>query len=174
MEEKYKFGKDYNSIVKNVPTHKTSASLDMCIFERNCKKYTRILNIEFKHKKIENKNIGKDILNLLRESQDGAFIHLLDNTNRGTFCNKNKTGILICFTTPFWILSQVGIIKIIIHLIILSLEQKKNKPLNPILIPRKLRKSDLDKINSIFYAEKDCINITEIDEREWRRENLIR
>lgn len=173
-EEKYKFGENYKSIVQNVNIRKTSASLDMCIFERISDNYKRILNIEFKHKKCNDKNIGKDILKLLRESQDGAFIHLLNNTDRGTFCNKGKTGIFDIFHKSFLDLkSNWNNEDKTIHLIILSLEQKNTKSRKPFLIHCKIGKSNLDNSDNIFCTEKGCGNITEIEEREWKIENLI-
>ena len=89
---KFKFGKVYDTI--KFDEDGQSGSLDMCIFERNSNTYNRILNIEFKHKNGNIGKTGKDILKLIQEKQDGAFIHLLDNTNNGTLCNKGKTGVL--------------------------------------------------------------------------------
>ncbi|MEA3505372.1 MAG: hypothetical protein U9R32_09310, partial [Bacteroidota bacterium] len=63
----------------------------MCVFERNSNKYERILNIEFKHKNASIKKIGKDVLKLMQEKQNGVFIYLLENTNSGTLRNVSKT-----------------------------------------------------------------------------------
>lgn len=175
-EKKYKFGIDYSHIVKNRDVHKTSASLDLCVFERNPnKEYYRILNIEFKHKKSNDKNIGKDILKLLREPQDGAFIQLLKNTDRGTFRNNNKTGIFDILHKSFldfkseWFSENKTI-----HLIILSLEKKKDKLLKPIMLYCEIGKSDLNKLDDIFYVKKDCGNIREIEEGHWKIDYLKR
>ena len=68
-----------------------SALIDMCIFEfKDKKKYNRILNIEFKHGNVHINHIAKDIYKLIHEKEDGAFILLLENTNKGTLINNNK------------------------------------------------------------------------------------
>lgn len=169
--EKYKFGKTYEEIIQNIDIHKTSASLDMCVFERIQDKYERILNIEFKHKNASIKKIGKDILKLMREKQDGAFIHLLENTNRGTLCNANETGVFNKLYKSFsdfkdnWNNEDKSI-----QLIIISLEQKKNKPLKPVLIHREINKSNLNNLKEIFFIDKGCGNMTEIKGKEWKVE----
>jgi len=166
-KEKYKFGKTYEEIVKNAGIHKTSASLDMCVFKNTSDKYKRVLNIEFKHKNTGIKNIAKDILKLLREEQNGAFIHLLNNTDRGTLCNAKETGVFNKFYKSFmdfkgnWNNEDKYI-----HLIILALKQK-------MLIHRKICKTDLDNLKEIFFTDKGCGNITEITGKEWKVEFKI-
>ncbi len=166
--EKYKFGKTYDEIIKNVNIHKTSASLDMCVFERFDNKYERILNIEFKHKNTVDKNIAKDILKLLREKHNGTFIHLLNNTNkgtdRGTLWNKKGTGVFNKFCKSFsdfkdnWNNDNKSI-----QLVILSLKQE-------MLIHRKICKADLDNLKEILFIDKGCGNMTEIRGKEWQVE----
>ncbi len=87
-QQKYKFGKNITDIKPNVGR---SASLDMCIFEPQKKKeFKRKLNIEFKFDNVSNFKIQKDFLKLINEDQNGAFIHLLKNTDSGTLSNSNK------------------------------------------------------------------------------------
>lgn len=168
-EEKYKFGKTYKEIVQNVDVYKTSASLDMCVFERKSNKYERILNIEFKHKNTKDKNIGKDILKLIREEQNGVFIHLLNSTDRGTLCNAKETGVFDKLYKSFtdfkanWNNDNKTI-----QLIIMSLEIKKGKPTKPVLIHRKINKADLNNLKNIFFIESGCGNMTEIQGNEWK------
>lgn len=173
-KEKYKFGETYEEIVKNAGIHKTSASLDMCVFKNISDKYKRVLNIEFKHKNTGIKNIAKDILKLLREEQNGAFIHLLNNTDRGTLCNAKETGVFNKFYKSFMdFKGNWNNDKKYIHLIILSLEQKKNKLSKPVLIHRKITKADLSNLKEIFFTNKGCGNITEIKGKEWKVEFKI-
>jgi len=98
-QKKYKFGKTYEEIkaCEGVYEEKgKSALLDMCIFQERkySQEYKRILNIEFKHKNAGLKNIGKDILKLVHEEQNGVFILLLESFNSETFCNKSETGVI--------------------------------------------------------------------------------
>ena len=137
----------------------------MCVFKNISNKYERILNIEFKHKNTVDKNIAKDILKLLREKQNGAFIHLLNNTrkgaHKGTLCNVNKTGVFDKFYKSFsdfkanWTNDRKSI-----QLIIISLNQK-------MLIYRKISKPDLNNLKEIFFIGKDCGNMTEIKGNGW-------
>ena len=170
--DKFKVGKEY----KTIKTDKEgqSASLDMCVFERNSNKYERILNIEFKHKNASIKKIGKDVLKLMQEKQNGVFVHLLNNTDRGTLCNEKETGVFNKLYKSFtdfkenWTNDDKSI-----QLIILSLEQKKNKTPKPILIHRKICKADLGNLKEIFLIDTDCGNMTEIKEKEWKVEHKI-
>ncbi len=166
-EEKYKFGKSYKEIVKNVDIHKTSASIDMCVFNKIENTYERILNIEFKHKNTSKKNIAKDILKLSREKQNGAFVLLLNNTNkgrsRGTLWNENNTGVFNKFSKSFsdfernWCGKDKSI-----HLIIMSLSQNT-------LIHRKIIETDLDELHNIFFEDSGCCNIKEVEGRGWEK-----
>lgn len=161
---KYKFGKTYSNIEVN--ENGQSASLDMCVFKRVFDVYNRILNIEFKHKNSSIKNIGKDILKLLQETQNGTFIHLLDNSNKGTLCNKKETGVFNKFYKSFtdfkarWSNNNKSI-----HLIIISLKQKT-------LIHRKLNKPDLNNLKDIFFIKNGCGNIIEINGKCWQSETI--
>lgn len=167
-EEKYKFGKTYNEIVDNIDNHKTSASLDMCVFERNLDKYERVLNIEFKHKNASLKNVGKDVLKLMQEKQNGVFIYLLENTNSGTLRNENKTrnGVFDKLYKSFtdfkvnWNNENESI-----QLIILSLKQE-------ILIHRTISKADLDNLKEIFFIDTACGNISNIKEKGWQQQTI--
>lgn len=85
---KYKLGKH----VTNFKAHNIygqSALIDLTLFEFANKIYNRILNIEFKHS-VKKVPIAKDLFKLVNEPEDGVIILLLDNSNRGTFCNNNQ------------------------------------------------------------------------------------
>ncbi len=143
-----------------------SASLDMCIFERTLNVYNRILNIEFKHKNAIIKNIGKDVLKLLHEPVNGAFILLLNNTDKGTICNKNETGVFNKLYKSFsdfnerWSSNDKYL-----QLIIISLKQGT-------LIHRKIIKSELNKLKDIFFIESGCGNINDIKGMGWESERV--
>jgi hypothetical protein len=162
--DKFSFGKCYETIKTN--SEGQSASLDMCIFEKASGKYNRILNIEFKHKSSLT-TIGKDILKLLKETQDGTFIHLFDNTNSGTFCNDNETGIFnVLYKTFFDFQSNWSGIDKTIQLIIISLKQKT-------FIHRNINKTELIKLKDIFFVNSGCGNIKEITGNGWEIEKII-
>lgn len=162
--DKFFFGKLYESITPNIEGQ--SASLDMCIFERVANVYTRILNLEFKHKNTSIKNIGKDVLKLIHENQNGAFILLLENTDKGTLCNLNETGVFNKFYKSFsdfqlnWRNNDKSI-----HLIIISLKQKT-------IIHRELNKQDLNNLKAIFFIESGCGNIKSINKNGWQTETI--
>ena len=144
--DKFSLGKFYETIKSDVDGR--SASLDMCIFERVSGVYNRILNVEFKHTNRSIKKSGKDVIKLMQEKQDGAFIHLLDNTNNNTLCNLKETGVLNKLYKSFsdfqgnWINDDKSI-----QLIILSLKQKT-------LIHRCVSKTDLAELNDIFFCNE--------------------
>jgi hypothetical protein len=177
---KYKFGEsDKNSKdaegLKNIKVDENgqSALLDMCIFKKVGKKYTRNLNIEFKHQNAPLKDIAKDVLKLMKEEQNGAFIFLLKNTNKGTLNNKRngKLGVLDKLSKSFTEFynrdngsNWNGNGKKSIHLIILSLEQKKNSK-GAALIYSALDKDNLYDLTSFFSMnEKGGGNIREVSE----------
>ncbi len=165
-QEKYSFGKSYADILKNVDTHKRSASLDMCIFKRNEEKhYERILNIEFKHKNTNNKNIAKDILKLVREKQNGVFILLLNNTNKGsykgTLWNENHTGIFNKLYKVFKDLNGYWNCKEkFVQVVIISLKQEK-------IIHRIIKQTDLENLEALFFIKNGCGNINELKSDSW-------
>jgi hypothetical protein len=162
--DKFSLGKFYETIKSDIDGQ--SALLDMCIYERKSNVYYRILNIEFKHKNRSVKRSGKDVLKLLQEKQDGAFIHLLDNTDRGTLCNIKETGVLNKLYKSFsdfqgnWNNADKSI-----QLIILSLKQKT-------LIHRTLNKTDLSNLKDIFYVTSSYGNIKEIIGNGWQSETI--
>ena len=165
--DKFKVGKEYKSI--KTDNEGQSASLDMCVFERNSNKYERLLNIEFKHKNASIKKIGKDVLKLMQEKQNGVFIYLLENTNSGTLRNVSKTreGVFDKLYKSFtdfksnWNNENKSI-----QLIILSLKQE-------MLIHRRIFKTDLDNLKEIFFIDKACGNMTEKKGKEWKVEHKI-
>lgn len=152
---KYSFGKDDDSIKTNLDGR--SALIDMCVFEKENdeSEYSRLLNIEFKHDNVAYKNFSKDILKLMHEEENGAFIILLNNTNSGTLINtgEKRKGVIDKLVQSFndhkvnekhW----NGGAEKFIELIILSLEDKDNVNKNPILWHRKVFKKDLEGIKS--------------------------
>lgn len=149
-QAKYKFGNIYKKF--ECCDDGQSALLDMCIFDRVSDCYTRILNLEFKSLNPKIDGIGKDILKLMNEPQNGTFIHLLKNTNKNTIYNDTKTGIFDKYYTSlndfqkYWKGSE----KKYVQIIVLSLEQDKNRTKSPILIYRKIEKSDLLALKEIF------------------------
>jgi hypothetical protein len=155
---KYSFGKTYNDIKQGGQ----SALLDLCIFERKNSKYNRILNLEFKYSNTALKNIAKDIFKLIHEEGNGAYIHLLKNTNRGTLCNKQETGVFNKLYKSFndhqsyWKDDSKCI-----QLIIMSLEQNK-------LIQCDIKKDDLPRLKDIFFINNNCGNITSISVNGWK------
>jgi len=165
--DKFKVGKEYKSI--KTDNEGQSASLDMCVFERNSDKYERLLNIEFKHKNASIKKIGKDVLKLMQEKQNGVFIFLLENTNSGTLRNVSKTreGVFEKLYKSFTdFKSNWNNENKFIQLIILSLKQE-------MLIHRRILKTDLDNLKEILFIDKACGNMTEITGKEWEVEHKL-
>lgn len=153
-ENKYRFG-DTNETIKPDSTGR-SASIDMCVFEKDLEnKYIRYLNIEFKNENASKKSISKDVLKLMHEKENGAFIILLKNTDAGSLNNKKDTrfGIIDKLIESFehhktneslW----NGGDEKFIELIILSLEVKKNGSGKPFILHRKISKSDLNTLDN--------------------------
>lgn len=136
----------------------------MCVFSRTdveSEEYQRELNIEFKHKNLPIEKISKDILKLINEPQDGAFIHLLENTDSGTLCNNNKTGVFNKLHKSFnafkanWKSDSKTI-----QIVIISLTQNT-------IIHRTIAKADLINLNHIFFDTCGCGNITVITDHGW-------
>lgn len=159
--EKYFIGKEYQ---KMTPSEKgQSALLDMCIFKRKDEVYSRILNVEFKHKNRSIKQIAKDILKLIHEEQDGAFIHLLNSTDRGTLVNDKATGVLNEYYKSFsefkqyWDSDDKKI-----YLIIMSLAQK-------MIIYRTISKQDMNNLEELFAINTTNRNIIEFDIFGWEK-----
>lgn len=158
---KYKFGKDFNFITGGTGR---SASIDMSVYKNVENSYNRILNIEFKYDNVPILNIGKDILKLRYEKQNGVFIHLLKNTGSGTLYNSNERGKGVFnkykesfkkFECDDWSSNDKSI-----QLVIISLEQNA-------LIYNKIKKdSNLD---VIFDFDDKFGDITEVKERNgWK------
>ena len=163
-EKKYRFGKTF----EHISTDETgrSASIDMSIFKKDeNNKYTRSLNIEFKNENVPSFNIGKDILKLIHESQDGMLIHLLKNTDSGTLCSSNnKTkGVFDkyyeSFSNPMFQEKWNDNPKKNIKLIIISFGEKT-------LLYREIKKDD--DFEAIFKI-KNFGNIATINGNGWRK-----
>lgn len=131
-----------------------SALVDMCVFEKEKKSYKRILNIEFKHKNATEGNISKDILKLMYEEQNGAFILLLKNTNGGTLNNlaEKRNGVVDKMIASIQNHSKKEKLwngkNKFIELVILSLEKNEKKKGKPFIMYRKINESDLYTLNS--------------------------
>jgi len=149
-KEKYKFGKTNDDI--KIDASGRSASIDMCTFKKCSEnKYHRLLNIEFKNANASQKSISKDILKLMHEKENGAFVLLLKNTNIGTLNNsaKSRDGVIDKLIASIkyhhneknvWI----GAEKKSIELIILSLEEKENKTELPFIMHSRIIKSEIE------------------------------
>jgi len=160
-EKKYKFGASLDRIICDKDGQ--SALVDMCVFERGEQDCRRILNIEFKHKNSAIKNIGKDVLKLICENQNGVFIQLLNNTNRDTLCNNNKTGVFDKLYDSFrfykgnWSNNDKYI-----RILILSLKEQ-------VLIYRDIYSSDIHELKSIFFRTTGCARMQRINgENNWK------
>jgi hypothetical protein len=158
-EKKYKFGDTYADI--RTDDTGRSASIDMSVFKRDSNnKYNRILNIEFKNENVPSFNIGKDILKLIHEEQEGVLIHLLKNTDSGTLCNSsyNSLGVFDKYYESFskfrkkWSDNNKSI-----QLIIISLEEKT-------LIHREIKKGE--NLEDTFKI-KNCGNIATFNINGW-------
>ena len=129
-----------------------SALIDLCVFKHEKENYKRILNIEFKHKNATHNNISKDILKLMHEEQNGAFILLLKNTDNGTLKSVfKKLSNSFVEHKANWKLDKN------IQLVILSLEEKREESEvgTPFLMYRKIIKSDLRDLNKVFLLKTD-------------------
>jgi hypothetical protein len=143
-EKKYKFGKTNDDI--KIDASGRSASIDMCIFTKDSdNKYKRLLNIEFKNANASKKSISKDILKLMHEKEDGAFVLLLKNTDDGTL--KSVFGK---FSNSFDTHKKQwkGEKDKFIQLIILSLEVETNKNKTAFIKYRNVRECDLETIQN--------------------------
>lgn len=156
--KKYSFTNDLKQIKVGDPANNgQSALIDMCVFEKKDEKseYTRLLNIEFKHKNATKDNISKDVLKLMHEKESGAFIVLLKNTNTGTLNNlvKKRYGVIdkLMESFEYHKSNQVqwnGGDEKFIEIVILSLEEKENGKGQPFVFHSKISKSDLDTLNN--------------------------
>lgn len=122
-----------------------SALIDMSVFEKGKENYNRLLNIEFKHRNATENNISKDVLKLMHEEENGAFVLLLKNTDSGTLNNKGKTGVIdkLIKSLKHHQVKTVwnGGVEKFIDLVILSLEEKKNG--KPFILHRRITINDL-------------------------------
>jgi hypothetical protein len=147
-DKKYCFkDKDNLKVYEKEDKNGQSALLDMCVFEREASgKYKRILNIEFKHI-ARSENIEKDILKLIAEKENGAFIQLLDNTDKGTR-DKYIGKLEESFEKHK---KQWKNNKKTIQLIVISLQKSKNGSNNhPFVTFITLSKSNMDNLKNTF------------------------
>jgi len=144
-KNKYKFGSSLEDI--KLDKNGKSASIDLTIFKKNDTTYKRILNIEFKYNNIKITQIAKDILKLISEEENGAFIWLLKNTNRKTLKNVlEKIDESLKEYKNHWKNDTY------IEIIILSLEKQTNKNKKAFLRYKKITKNDV--LDEIFNYEK--------------------
>ncbi len=144
-----------------------SALVDMCVFDKIKESYKRVFNIEFKHKNATKDNISKDILKLMYEEENGAFILLLKNTNAGTLKSvfeKFSKSFDTHLQKDCW--SDNGIK--FIEIIILSLEEKRNKKGIPFLLYRKIEKGN--DLKDIFSFDGSLDNINQAKKNGWNVE----
>lgn len=157
--KKFSFGKSYDEI--KIDENGQSASHDMCIYQRILNQYERVLNIEFKHRNSGIKHTGKDILKLMHESQDGVFIHLLENTDGKTLPSVfNKLCKSFIDFQGNWVNDEKSI-----QLVIMSLKEKK-------LIYCNIMKADLIRINDIFFINEGEGKIKNFKGHNWSIEDL--
>ena len=131
-----------------------SALIDLCLFKKEDEqsKYKRLLNIEFKYKNATETNFSKDILKLMHEAENGAFVLLLKNTDGGTLTNAGETGVIdkLVGSIKHHDKSKVwngGDTKFF-ELVILSLEEKVNG--KPFVMHRKISFSELGNLDGVL------------------------
>jgi len=165
---KYSFTNELNEIC--VSENGQSALIDMCILEKESEisNYTRLVNIEFKHKNATETNISKDILKLMHEEENGAFVLLLKNTDDGTlksvfekFSNSVDTHKL----KDCWSKNES-----FIEIIILSLEIKTKNNGIPFLIHRKIK--SVNNLKDLFSFDGSLGNLEQIKKNGWVVEYL--
>ena len=160
-KDKYKFGSSLRDI--KIDKNGQSASIDLTIFDKKNNGYKRVLNVEFKYSNVKISKIAKDILKLVNEKENGAFILLLKNTNKGTLCNKRKSGVLDKIYKSFEEYKEYWKDNKYVDIAILSLEEKNNKAF---IIYRKIIKKDLSKLNEIFNMDNLNKNWQKIEIKE--------
>ncbi len=161
-KEKYKFGKTNDDI--KIDALGRSASIDMCIFKKcNENKYHRLLNIEFKNANASQKSISKDILKLIHEEENGAFVLLLKNTDDGTLKSvfeKFSNSVDTHLQNKCWSENES-----FIEIIILSLEEKRNNNGTPFLIHQKIESGK--NLKDIFSFDGSLDNIEQVKKNGW-------
>ena len=166
-EKKYRFGKT-NEDIPILDDTGRSASIDMCVFKRDSdNKYNRFLNIEFKKANASKKSISKDILKLMNENQNGAFILLLKNTDAGTL-----KSVFQKFSSSFETHSLKDNLSdnrtTFINIIILSLEEKKDVKGTPFLIHRRI--NQVANLVDVFNFDGSVEDINEVKRNGWEVE----
>ena len=153
----------------NIDHHGQSALIDMCIFGKGLNSYNRILNIEFKYANVDIKNIAKDVLKLVKEEPNGAFIWMLDNTDSGTLSNSGKSGVLNKLNRSLSELKyEIDDNNSSVQFIIMALRQET-------LLYTSIKKVDLKskiEIDKIFPHKCNLGDITKINLNGWERSIL--
>lgn len=166
-EKKYRFGDKYENITCG---EGRSASIDMSIFNKNeDNMYLRILNIEFKHQNSSRHSVGKDVLKLINECQNGAFIILLKNTDSGSLCSSNnkEMGVLDKLSESFNDFKGYWKADKNILLVLMSLKEKT-------LIYRNVNCKKIVDLDNVFSINSNGYgNITKVcEESGWKIEPI--
>lgn len=163
-KNKYSFSNEKNEKkVGDIDNKGQSALVDMCVFDKVKETYKRTFNIEFKHKNATHDNISKDILKLMHEEENGAFVLLLKNTDDGTFKSVFKKFSSSFDTHLFkecWSKNDS-----FIEIIILSLEEKRSRNGVPFLIHRKIKCIDI--LKDIFSFDGSLSIIEQLKKNGW-------
>lgn len=153
---KYSLGDDINYFSIHQGNLR-SGLIDLTLLELINKKYSRILNIEFK-RSTKKELIAKDIFKLINEPQDGALIILLKNSNKGTFYNKTKkNGLfykledLLNLYSAYWHNQKKKLL-----FVILSISKKDR-----MIIYNEIGFNDLKNLNKIF-TQNDMVPMDKI------------
>ncbi|MBC7524677.1 MAG: hypothetical protein H7239_09590, partial [Flavobacterium sp.] len=154
-----------------------SALIDMCVLKKESEtsNYTRLLNIEFKHKNATEANISKDILKLMHEEQNGAFVLLLKNTNTGTLTNSadHRFGVIdkVIDSIQHHYKNKEnwkGGNEKSVEVVILSLEDGKKNG-KPFIMQRTIFKTELETLDKTLNKWKK----EELEDREYNSVDLI-
>lgn len=154
-KKKFKFGESHEEIVENMNVESRSASIDLCVFTKTDNDYNRLLNIEFKHGNGDLKNTSKDILKLIKEGNNGAFIQLLDNTNKRSLINSRHTGVFDKLFQSFTDFKNLWDKEIQIQIIVISLKQK-------LLVYKQVSKKDIPYLNKLFFQDLEDLKYLKI------------
>lgn len=153
--KKYSFTNNESVIkIADLDNAGQSALIDLSVFEKEKDFYKRRVNIEFKHRNATYNSISKDLLKLMHEEENGAFVFLLKNTNTGTLTNlaANRFGVIDKLITSLKrhhnLLSWNGSDHKCIELVLLSLQENNKKTGLPFITYRKIFKSELETLDN--------------------------
>lgn len=162
---KYKLSKYYDrhSLFRDCRTGQ-SASIDTTVFNylKTNNRFERNLNVEFKHKG-SLLGISKDIMKLFAEDENALFIHLLKNSNMGTFINENGKCLFKKYVDSVYSYKKYwnGKKKKFIIFSFIILEKK-------LLLYKKFVKNDLNNVESFFYKNFNKSDVQELFTNGWK------